>query len=104
VIGGDFVEEFAEVLEGESEEFFFGFVQVALGFVGKHFQGIEDASGGAKVYAGFARCRVGDFSQEKAPVLGLEIDERREPRVRCFLFNIAHVPEARRIPGEAQEE
>ena len=68
-------EEGAEVLEGGVEEFLFGFGEVAGGFDGEHFEGVDDGACGAEVDLFFSGVWVWDLAEEESGVLGLEDDE-----------------------------
>jgi len=78
--------EGADVDECFFEEVGFFWGEVALGFDGEHFEGVEHAGGGFEVDLGFASGGVGELAKEKACVLGLEVNEFVETGVGCGLI------------------
>jgi hypothetical protein len=69
------LEQRLEIVDCGVEKFFLSKGEIATGFCGEHFQGVDHGFCGAQVDLFFPRVRIGDLAEKEASILGLENDK-----------------------------
>ena len=81
-----FLIERTDVIDGRAEKLLLVYREISGRFMFQHFKTIEHRFCGAKVEGFFPAGRVGDLTEKKPGILGLEKDKILESRVRLGIM------------------